>query len=168
MPEAGERVRHGCLLLLRQTPVELAFDDLQMFREDCVVSPAPFGRQQDANAAPIAGNRLAPDQPGRLDPIHETGEAAPREQRASLQLLHPKPEGRVGAQEARVTGSAPAWLPAALEAGEGGEGGGGGPEGNRPPLAPLSFTGLGLLGALAFVVGTNPGVLERRRTDASV
>lgn len=79
-------------------------------------------------------------------------------------------EGRVAAQEAGLAMSAPSWTPAAYDDDEGGgdEGGAGdegGPEGKRPPLAPISFTGPGLLGALAFIIGTERGAVADRRPD---
>jgi hypothetical protein len=37
----------------------------------------------------------------------------------------------------------------------------------RPPLAPLSFTGLGMLGGLAFLLATDPQAAHRRRGDTT-
>lgn len=76
-------------------------------------------------------------------------------------------DDREGGEEASITTSAPGWLSAAAEReDEGGDGERGGADGERPPLAPLSFTGLGLLGALAFVLGTEPDAAAGRSHDA--
>jgi len=61
-------------------------------------------------------------------------------------------ENGEGGGDARIAAAAPAWLsgdPWGIESERDSDG-------KRPPLAPLSFTGLGLLGALAFILGTEP------------
>jgi hypothetical protein len=59
-------------------------------------------------------------------------------------------DGRIGRPEAALTTTRSTWQPAASEREEGGRES----DDKRPPMAPLAFTGLGLLGALAFVLGT--------------
>ena len=90
VPEAGEGVGHGLLLRRRQLTAELALDDAHVLDECLVVSPPPFRRQDDADSAPVAGDRLSVHQASGFDPIHEPGQAAPREERALLELLHPE------------------------------------------------------------------------------
>jgi hypothetical protein len=60
--------------------------------------------------------------------------------------------------EALIGTSVATGLPAAVNEAERGS------DDKRPPLAPLSFTGLGLLGALAFILGTEPDALLPRRS----
>jgi hypothetical protein len=69
-------------------------------------------------------------------------------------------EGEGGRGEASLSTIVSDAAPAAEE-----EGGGDG--GNRPPLAPLSFTGLGMLGGLGFLLETGPRSSRRRRDDTT-
>ena len=90
MPEAREGAGHGLLLGRRQPAAELALDNAQVLDERLVVAPPSFGRQDDADSATVAGDRLSPHETGRLDAIHEPGQAAPGKERALLELLHPE------------------------------------------------------------------------------
>ena len=53
VPEVGEGVGHGLLLGWRQPAAELALDDAHVLDEGLVVSAPPFGRQDDADSAPV-------------------------------------------------------------------------------------------------------------------
>ena len=91
MPEACQRLGHRQLLIHGQSASELPLDEPEVVLERVVVAPPSFWREEDADAASIVGDRLAPHQPGRLDAVDESGEAAPREERPLFELLHPKP-----------------------------------------------------------------------------
>ena len=90
MPERGERLGHGSKLGLGQAATEFSFDELVVVGEGGIVAPAAFGCQDHLHAPPIAFDGFATDQSSRLDPVHETGQSAPGEQGALLELLHPQ------------------------------------------------------------------------------
>src|ERR1019366_9740204 len=89
-PERGERLGHGSELRLGEATTELALDQDVVVDERRVMAPATLFGQHDLDAATIARDSLATDQPGGLDPVDKAGEPAPGEQRSSFELLHPQ------------------------------------------------------------------------------